>query len=140
MASSAQNQASDVARAYFEAQNRHNTEWLMQLFGSSGTFQDPTMSAPISGEKLQQAFAAGFVSFPDMTFEVLDLFDDGADRVAVQWRWRATNTGPLGDAPPTGQAIDIAGMDLLVISEGTIQSARAYFDLAAMTNQLSGKA
>jgi hypothetical protein len=31
-------------------------------------------------------------------------------------------------------------MDLLVIGGETIQSARVYFDLAAMTNQLAGKA
>lgn len=140
MAHSANTQISEVARAYFAAQDQHDTERLMQLFGPRGTFQDPTMKAPIQGETLRQAFAAGFVSFPDMTFKVLDLFDDGVGRVAIQWRWRATNTGPLGDAPATGQKIDIPGMDLLVITGETIQSARVYFDLAAMTNQLAGKA
>ncbi len=82
----------------------------------------------------------GFVTFPDMTFEALDLFDDGASRVAIQWRWHATNTGPLGDTPPTGQKIDIPGMDLLVVAGETIRSARVYFDLVAMINQLAGKA
>ena len=75
-----------------------------------------------------------------MTFEVLDLFDDGANRVAAQRRWRATNTGSLGNTPPTGREIDIPGMDLLIIRGETIQSARAYFDLTAMANQLAGKA
>lgn len=139
MTHSANTQASEVARAYFAAQNQHDTERLMQLFGSSGTFQDPTMTAPIQGETLRQAFAAGFVSFPNMTFEIFDLFDDGANRVAVQWRWRATNTGNLGDAPPTGRSIDIPGTDILVVTGETIQSVRVYFDLAAMTNQLAGK-
>jgi steroid delta-isomerase-like uncharacterized protein len=140
MAHSTNTQASEVVLAYFEAQNQHDTKRLMLLFGSSGTFQDPTMPAPISGETLRQIFATSFVSFPDTTFEVLDLFDDGVNRVVVQWRLRATNTGPLGDAPPTGRAIDIPGMDLFVITGETIQSVRAYFDLAAVTNQLSGKA
>ena len=131
--------AVEVARAYFEAQDRHDTAALIALFGQQGTFQDPTMASPISSDALVRAFVGGFAAFPDMSFEVSELFDDGAGRVAAVWRMRGTNTGPLGNQAPTGQAIDVPGMDFIVVEGGAVRSARAYFDPSAMAKQLSGE-
>ncbi len=41
--------AAEVARAYFDAQNRHDIDGLMALFGEDGAFTDPN-TGPISGE------------------------------------------------------------------------------------------
>ena len=130
--------AAEVARAYFDAQNRHDAEALMALFGEDGAFTDPN-TGPISGEELRAFFAGAFEAVPDTSCEVDELFEGEGGRVAAQWRMRATNTGPLGDQPPSGNAVDVPGADIFVMEGGGIRSARAHFDFAAMARQLGGE-
>lgn len=130
--------AAGVARAYFDAQNRHDAEALMALFGEDGAFTDPN-TGPISGEELRAFFAGSFEAFPDISFEVDELFEGEGGRAAAQWRMRATNTeSSQGDRPPSGNAVDIPGADIFVVEGGRIRSARAHFDFAAMARQLAG--
>ncbi|CAA9435466.1 MAG: hypothetical protein AVDCRST_MAG03-3564 [uncultured Rubrobacteraceae bacterium] len=69
--------AAEVARAYFDAQNRHDIDGLMTLFGEDGACTDPDMG-PISGEELRQFFAGSFEAFPDISFEVDEFFEGRA--------------------------------------------------------------
>jgi predicted ester cyclase len=61
--------------------------------------------------------------------------------LAVEWVWRATNTGPLStpddtEIPATHKVVELAGVSLLSIRDGRITSQRDYFDNASVMSQL----
>jgi predicted ester cyclase len=51
--------------------------------------------------------------------EVLDLFGEG-DRVAIRWHSTGRHTGPVMGVPPTGNQIDVTGVDVFQVVEGKI--------------------
>jgi ketosteroid isomerase-like protein len=56
--------------------------------------------------------------------EVLDVVEDGGDRVAVAFRLRGRHVGPLGTAagpvPPTGGVVELRVIDVLRLTDGRI--------------------
>lgn len=88
-----------MARAYFDAQNRHDIDGLMALFGEDGAFTDPN-TGPTSGEELREFFAGSFEAFPDIFFEVDELFEGEGGRAAAQWRRRTGAPRPISPDGP----------------------------------------
>lgn len=94
-----------MARAYFDAQNRHDIDGLMALFGEDGAFTDPN-TGPTSGEELREFFAGSFEAFPDIFFEVDELFEGEGGRAAAQWRRRTGAPRPIARRASTGIELD----------------------------------
>lgn len=69
----------------------------MALFGEDGAFTDPN-TGPISGEEPGEFFAGSFEAFPDISFEVDELFEGEGERAAAQWRMRTGVPCPSGSA------------------------------------------
>ena len=56
-------------------------------------------------------------AFPDQLIKVDKLIAKGSDIVA-RWTATGTNTGPLGDYPPTGRRMEISGISIFHIENG----------------------
>jgi steroid delta-isomerase-like uncharacterized protein len=67
--------------------------------------------------------------------EILDLFSAG-DRVAMRWVARGTHQGELRGGAPTGNAIEVNGINLYRIAEGRIAEVWQLADLAGLLRQL----
>jgi len=128
--------ATDVVQAYLDAWNAHDGASVLAALAPDGTYVDPTLPAPISGQALVGYVAAFTAAFPDLRFDVERISADG-DRVIVFWRMRGTNTGPLPGAPePTGGTCDLPGIDLISVGDDGITGVVGYFDQKTMVEQL----
>lgn len=60
--------------------------------------------------------------------------------VVLELTWRGTQTGPLqspnGEIPATGKSIEMRACQVVEIEDGKVASARQYFDMATMMQQL----
>ena len=78
--------------------------------------------------------------FSDIRMETPQVIEEGP-LLAVEWVWRATNTGPMAmpdgtEIPATQRDVELPGVSILSIRDGKITSQRDYFDNASVMSQL----
>lgn len=74
-------------------------------------------------------------SFPDMSFEALDVITQG-DRVVVRGVMRGTHQGPLMGFPPTHKRFEGKGVSILRISGGKVREHWGATDMLGILMQL----
>lgn len=124
-----------AAELYFAAWNAHDGAAVAAAV--TGTYVDPTLPAPISGDDLAAYVDGLCAAFPDLAFVPEPPLVDGST-VVGRWRMTGTNDGaPLPGAPaPTGGKIDLAGLDILTTREGRVVDVVGYFDQKTFVEQL----
>src|SRR3954447_273517 len=124
-----------AADAYFAAWNAHDGAAVAAAV--TGTYVDPTLPTPISGDDLAAYVDGLCAAFPDLAFVSEPLLVDGST-VVGRWRMTGTNDGaPLPGAPaPTGGRIDLPGLDIVTTREGRVVDVVGYFDQKAFVEQL----
>jgi steroid delta-isomerase-like uncharacterized protein len=81
-------------------------------------------------------FQKGFVvGFPDQRVSAEMIIAEG-DYVATYGTYKATHTGPMGDIPATGKAVDVKMLTIFRIQEGKIAELWVEWDNMAMLAQL----
>jgi len=81
-------------------------------------------------------FNAQFTGFSDFAAHVEDVVD-GGDKVVARVRFTGTHDGEFMGMPPTGKAIDVPAIDILLFGEdGLIHAHWGVFDAMAMMQQL----
>ena len=75
------------------------------------------------------------VAFPDIQLTIEDMIAEG-DRVAVRLNATGTNTGPLGDTPPTGKPVNLAAIFIIRVAEGKVVEEWEVVDELGMMEQL----
>jgi predicted ester cyclase len=132
-----QTDPASVARGYFEAVSRRDVEAM-------ASFWEPGALDVIHGvvemrvpSDLRTWFGGLFLSFPDYSFEILDVITSG-EKAAVHWRATGTFNGsaPFEGLDPNGARVEIQGCDVLTIREGLIRRNDAYLNGAEMARQL----
>lgn len=81
---------------------------------------------------LQKGFIVGF---PDQRVTVELMLAEG-DHVAIYGAYQATHTGPMGDIPATGKAVDVKMMTIFRVQGGRISELWVEWDNMAMLAQL----
>lgn len=138
MATSSQaTDAATVARAYFDAVAKRDVEAMAACWepGAPDVIHGVVdMRVP---EDLRTWFGDLFASFPDFSFEVLDVIASG-EKAAVHWHATGTfDGGPRFEGLiPNGGRIDLQGCDVLTVREGKIVRNDAYMNAAEMARQL----
>ena len=127
--------ALDAAQAYFDAWNAHDGAAVARAV--TGTYVDPTLPTPISGDDLAANVEGLCAAFPDLHFVHDGSYVDG-DTVTARWRMRGTNDGaPLPGAPaPTNGTIDLEGVDIITTRDGAVVDVVGYFDQKTFVEQL----
>jgi len=76
-------------------------------------------------------------AFPDLQFELRHQYSAGEDGPSViEITARGTHTGPLGDVPPTGKAVEVAVCNIIESRDGQIIREREYYDSLSLMKQL----
>jgi predicted ester cyclase len=75
--------------------------------------------------------------FSDASISVLEAVEDG-DKVVVHWRLRGKWTKPFAGIKPTGQPIDITGMNIYRFVGDKIVEEHGEVDLASFATQAIG--
>jgi predicted ester cyclase len=126
-----------IARGYFEAVAKRDVEAMT-------SFWEPGAPDVIHGvvdmrvpEDLRAWFGNLFSSFPDFSFEVLDVIVTG-EKAAVHWRATGTFDGEarFEGLIPNGSRVDVQGCDVLTVRGGVIARNDAYMNGAEMARQL----
>ena len=96
---------------------------------------DPWDGQTLSREAFKQRLAISRSPFGDLHFDITETISDG-DRVAIAWKMRGTQTGPLGERPASGRAIDVHGMTIYYFRDGRITGHRQIVDRIGVARQL----
>jgi steroid delta-isomerase-like uncharacterized protein len=126
---------------YQAAWNDHDPAAMAALLTDDIVWEDPALGEPACGVAAVQEFMRGsWIGFPDLRFDESDHphRTAGGDQIAWRWRMRGTMTGPL-DPPgfaPTGQAMEVEGVDLWTLRDGRICRYRAFYDMNDVARQL----
>ena len=131
----------DLAKKWTDAFNKHDARAVAAHYAQDGVAYDPFYPEPLKGRAAIEKDAADFFrAFPDIRFELINLFDKG-DRAAGEVKMTGTNSGPLatpmGEVPATGKRIDLRGALVgRINAENLIVEERRYYDTGTMMKQL----
>jgi steroid delta-isomerase-like uncharacterized protein len=133
--------ATEVAQRYHNAWNRHDADAIVAAFAEGGTYHNPNMDQPLTGEAIGTFAKRVWAAYPDISVELVSMGETGGDLVAWQWVAHGTNTGPgLDGTPPTGRRVTLRGDTFLQVEGDKIRSVHVYHDRQTMAEQLGLKA
>lgn len=137
MATSGATDTESVARAYFAAVTARDIEAMAACWepGTRDVIHGVAdMRVP---EDLRAWFGNLFASFPDFSFEVLDVVA-GGEKAAVHWHATGTFDGSarFEGLAPNGAKVDVQGCDVLTVRDGKVVHNDAYMNGAEMARQL----
>jgi steroid delta-isomerase-like uncharacterized protein len=92
----------------------------------------PDVTSRAGFVELQKSFLA---TFPDQRVTVRQLVAEG-DRVAALATYSGTQTGPMGDFPVTGKAVEVPFLAMFRIESGRIAELWVEWDNVAILTQL----
>ena len=121
-----------IAQRYFEAWNGRDPHAIVATFEQGGTYMDPAIPAPLTGDAIG-AYAQGlWDAFPDLTFEIVRVAQGAEGLVAAEWLMTGTNTGSFNGLPPTGKRVSLPGADFVRVEGDKIRSVQGYFNAGAL--------
>jgi steroid delta-isomerase-like uncharacterized protein len=138
---SAVDTANELADRYLDVWNAHDLDALSQCWANDVVYHVPGQPEPLRGRAAVLDWVrSSFTSMPDFHVDERERWI-AADGSTVATRFSCTGTfngGPL-DPPgfhPTGERLEIQGMDRIELREGTIVRAELYWDMLAIGQQI----
>ena len=128
----------DLANAWIEAWNSHDTDKIAALFADDFIHEDVAIGAVFrSKEELQAGISALFAACPDVKLEQKSLFGT-SDWLAQEWVMTGTQTGAFNDLgiPATGKSFSIRGVSIIEVHDGKVARNSDYWSLTSMLQQL----
>jgi steroid delta-isomerase-like uncharacterized protein len=126
-----------VARAYFDAVAKRDIEAMVACWKPGTRDVIHGVSDMRVPEDLRQWFGELFSSFPDFSFEVLEVIASD-EKAAVHWHATGTFSGSarFEGLAPNGKRVDVQGCDVLTVRDGKVVHNDAYMNGAEMARQL----
>ncbi len=131
---SAEDNKAIVRRAY-DAINRNDLDALEEMVDSDITDHDPAPGQGPGLEGVKQYFSSLHAAFPDVHMDVEDMIAEG-DKVVTRVRMSGTHQGEFMGIDPTGNRVEVSGIDILRVADGKIMEHWGNFDDLAMMQQL----
>ncbi|AHG02406.1 hypothetical protein HALLA_21105 (plasmid) [Halostagnicola larsenii XH-48] len=126
----------EVARRYVEVVwNEGNIEEMDEVLTEQQVYHDPTDDGeePLSEFK---EFVQGYHrAFPDLSFSV-DRYIAEGDLVSFWGQATGTHQGSFMGIEPTGNRIDLMGINVVRVIDGKVAERWANFDIFGMLQQL----
>lgn len=123
------------ARRWFENFAAGNFEEQQANCGPGHLFHFPLSPEPMDPEAhngAQQGFKA---AVPDLQFDILEQLADG-DKVITRFALRGTHSGEFMGLPPTGNALEVRGINIMQIVDGKNAEEWDALDTLALMQQL----
>ena len=126
----------EVARAIFDALGKKELDDAMAYVAEDGVDDFVAIGRFEGKPAIRQFFEELLTAFP--TFEVAVERIVGDDTTAVtQWKASGDFTGePFQGVEPTGRYVEIRGIDVMEIDNGTVRHNTIYYDGAAFARQV----
>ena len=124
------------ANQYVEAWNEDNLSQLDEVLSPECVRHHVNISEDIIGiEAIKEYVTYLRTGFPDFNV-TLDELIIAEDHTIGRWTVTGTNTGPLGDSPPTGKKVKYSGVEVARVVDGKTIESWIYTNRAAMLTQL----
>jgi steroid delta-isomerase-like uncharacterized protein len=125
-----------VRRFVEEGWNEADFEVVEKLVAADGVTHDPTLGdLPNGPEGAKRAIQLYHDAFPDARLEIEDVVAEG-DEVAVRWTGTGTHEGELMGVEPTGNEVEVSGIEIDRIEDGKIAETWVVYDALGMLRQL----
>jgi steroid delta-isomerase-like uncharacterized protein len=95
---------------------------------------DPMPGQPAGVAGIEFVVSTLHTAQPNLRFTVDDLVAE-ADRVAIRWTLRGTNTGPMFGQPPSGEPVEQTAIVIFRIADEKIAERWAAFSLAGQAER-----
>jgi steroid delta-isomerase-like uncharacterized protein len=128
----------ELLRRLTEGWNQGNLTLIEELIAPDFINHDPHRPDVRSRENYQHWVSESRSLFPDLHITVEDLVAE-ADKVAVRWTFRGTNTGDFETptpSPATGKQVTVSGIDIYRFAGGKIVEEWFQEDTIGMMQQL----
>jgi steroid delta-isomerase-like uncharacterized protein len=124
-----------IARRGYEAINQNNLDALDEVAAPDITDHDPAPGQAPGLEGVKQWFSSMHTAFPDFQMNVEEMIAEG-DKVVARVRMSGTHQGEFMGIDPTGNRVEISGIDILRVADGKIVEHWGNFDDLGMMQQL----
>ncbi len=108
-----------IYRREAELWNNKNLDIADEIFAADFVNHDPTWPGVTDLESFKEWAAAWLSSAPDLEVVIEDIVVQG-DKVAGRWISRWTDVAGMAGSPPTGEQIEVTGMDICRMAGGKI--------------------
>ena len=125
-----------VRRMIEEGFNEDDLELADELVAEDCVLHEAGQEEPIRGPEGVKEFLRTYRSaFPDARIEIEELIAEG-DTVVVRWTASGTHEGDLMGIQPTGNEVEIMGMEMYHVRDGKLAEGWEIFDGLTMMAQL----
>ena len=129
-------EASQLLDRYMETINNVDMDLIDEIISPDYVLRSPMFPEPIVGIEGYKAMVTNTaVIFPDIHAEVNDIVIRG-DELWGRFTLSGTNTGPIGELPPTGKTFQISGLAITTVAGGMIISDETQWNVLDMFQQL----
>ena len=100
-----------------------------------------TVNDPVTGDlgrgpdALRRMVDIYQTAFPDANCTIEDLIAEG-DKVVIRWTGRGTHNGDLAGIAPTGNPIEVTGIDIIRIVDGKVVEGWTNWDTIGLLKQV----
>jgi predicted ester cyclase len=125
--------ASDFVQRWLDSYNSRSFP-IEDLYTADCTLTEggPTMRGP---DEVRAYFTGYVAAFPDGRNELVSSVES-PDRIAIEVMFIGSNTGQMGDTPPTGKRVEWPFVVVFDMANGKAKAHRGYGDKVSMLTQL----
>jgi steroid delta-isomerase-like uncharacterized protein len=120
-------------KVFVEIYGRGKVNLVDQVYADD--FVDDSPGGGKGRELIKEAVAGFHQACPDLRMELEDVFAT-QDKVVIRYIGRGTQTGALGNIPPTGKAIAVRGITVFLIENGKIKTEWTEYDRLGLLRQI----
>jgi predicted ester cyclase len=127
-----------IARSFFEETwSKGNLTIVDEMASPDFKIHYTIFPNPLDREGFKSFITDVRTGFPDLQLTITDAIAE-ADKVAICWLARGTNTGPIKllNLPPTRRSISYTGVEIYRLSEGKVVEGRTEEDALGLLQQL----
>jgi steroid delta-isomerase-like uncharacterized protein len=116
--------------------NEGNLDLADEIYATNVVRHDLALKQDFEGIEAQKKLVEdNRTAFPDLKITVTELIVKG-DTLAMKWTDTGTNTGPMGDTPPTGKPVQFMGMSLVHLIDGKAVEIWDFYNQLDILQQL----
>ncbi len=129
--------AEAVVRRYFQAIDAHKVDEAAAMWAPDGREHVRGQGLFIGPDGMREFIGGLIEAVPDMRMQIVETTTQD-ERCVAHWRLTGTFAGPggLSGVAPTGDRLELEGLDMLTVRDGLIQSNDAFTDTMELTRQI----
>jgi len=129
-------EAKTLIERELEIWNEGNLALVDELFAPDFVLQPVDISEDIVGiDAFKELVTGRRTMYPDFNVTVEEIIVKD-DKIVARWTVTGTNTGPMGDLPPTGKKVRFSGVTIFRVVNGKFVEKWTYCNDAAVLRQL----